>query len=160
MNAEENEIVHEIFRVVSRYLDPRYISCYISENWDSAWAIIHGWFYRRGTEVFFMQYFNFIGKTAATARVGSVQDLVDDNYIGWFRNIGSYHPVRWVYYTGSWTMFNIYNIYKSTYNYLCFFDGNMADNWLATHAAEVLAVSGSNLVTFHSESMSRCLSLP
>ena len=99
MNAEENEIVHEIFRVVSRF--PQYISCYTSENWDSAWAIIHGWFYRRGTEVFFMQYFNFIGKTAATARVGSVQDLVDDNYIGWFRNIGSYHPVRWVYYTGS-----------------------------------------------------------
>ena len=29
-NVEENEILHEIFRVVSRF--PRYISCYISEN--------------------------------------------------------------------------------------------------------------------------------
>ena len=29
-NLEENEIPHEIFRVVSRF--PRYISCYISEN--------------------------------------------------------------------------------------------------------------------------------
>ena len=29
-NIEENEILHEIFRVVSPF--PRYISCYISEN--------------------------------------------------------------------------------------------------------------------------------
>ena len=29
-NIEENEILHEIFRIVSRFL--RYISCYISEN--------------------------------------------------------------------------------------------------------------------------------
>ena len=29
-NVEENEILHEIFRVVSRF--PRYISCYISNN--------------------------------------------------------------------------------------------------------------------------------
>ena len=30
LNLEENEILHEIFRVVSRF--PLYISCYISEN--------------------------------------------------------------------------------------------------------------------------------
>ena len=29
-NVEENDILHKIFRVVSRF--PRYISCYISEN--------------------------------------------------------------------------------------------------------------------------------
>ena len=29
-NEEENEILHEIFRVVSRF--PRYISCYIAES--------------------------------------------------------------------------------------------------------------------------------
>ena len=29
-NVEENQILHEIFRVVSRF--PRYISCYIAEN--------------------------------------------------------------------------------------------------------------------------------
>ena len=29
-NAEEKEILHEIFRLVSRF--PNYISCYIAEN--------------------------------------------------------------------------------------------------------------------------------
>ena len=32
-NVEENEILHEIFRVVSRF--PRYISCYFSKKFDT-----------------------------------------------------------------------------------------------------------------------------
>ena len=49
-SVEENKIIHEIFRVISRF--PRYISCYISENRcplgqsvsaDPLYTVQYGW---------------------------------------------------------------------------------------------------------------------